>query len=180
DKLEHFRDAGFTCLEIMPINEFSGARNWGYDGTLIFAPEASYGPPEDFRALVDRAHELGLCIILDVVYNHFGSVDNFVAEYAPEWFDQEVKTPWGPGIDFTRETVRRFYYDNACMWLTEYDVDGLRVDAIHEIKTDERDRFLGELAEAARGVKPEAKLILENVDNSFKWLERDKTNKPMT
>lgn len=93
-RLEHFRDAGFTCLEIMPVNEFPGARNWGYDGTLIFAPDSSYGTPEELRALVDRAHELGLCMILDVVYNHFGQVDNFLQSYAPEWFDEDIDTPW--------------------------------------------------------------------------------------
>ena len=91
-RLEHFRDAGYTCLEIMPVNEFPGTRNWGYDGTLIFAPESAYGTPEELRALVDRAHELGLCMVLDVVYNHFGEVDNFVEHYAPEWFDEEIET----------------------------------------------------------------------------------------
>ena len=150
ERLEHFRDAGYTCLEIMPINEFPGARNWGYDGTLIFAPASAYGTPEELRALVDRAHELGLCMVLDVVYNHFGEVDNFVEHYAPEWFNDEVKTPWGPGIDFNQPMVRQFYYENAVMWLTEYDFDGLRFDSVHEIKTDARDQFLGELAQAAK------------------------------
>ncbi|HWA19960.1 MAG TPA: alpha-amylase family glycosyl hydrolase [Devosia sp.] len=179
DRLEHFRDAGFTCLEIMPINEFPGARNWGYDGTLIFAPESSYGTPEDLRALVDRAHELRLCLILDVVYNHFGETDNFVEQYAPEWFDQEIKTPWGPGVDFARPMVRQFYYENTRMWLTEYDFDGLRFDAIHEIKSDARDQFLGELALAAKQAKPYAMLIVENVKNSARWLERNDRNEPM-
>ena len=117
ERLEHFRDAGYTCLEIMPINECPGSRNWGYDGTLIFAPESAYGTPEDLRDLVARAHELGLIMILDVVYNHFGSVDNFAIDYVPEWFDQEVDTPWGPSIDFNQEMVRKFYYENAVMWL---------------------------------------------------------------
>src|SRR5690242_18734740 len=112
-RLEHFRDAGYTGLEIMPINEFSGQRGWGYDGVLLFAPEKSYGPPEDLRALVDRAHDLGLCIILDVVYNHFGEAQNHVPVYAPEWFDQELRTPWGPAVDFRQPTVRQFYYENA-------------------------------------------------------------------
>lgn len=180
DRLEHFRDAGYTCLEIMPVNEFPGSRNWGYDGTLIFAPESTYGTPEDLRDLVSRAHELGLTMILDVVYNHFGSVDNFVPQYAPEWFDQKIETPWGPGIDFNQEPVRQFYYENAIMWLVEYGFDGLRFDAVHEIKSDERDRFLGELAATARAVKPGAKLILENMNNSTHWLERNDQNEPMT
>jgi maltooligosyltrehalose trehalohydrolase len=180
EHLEHFRDAGYTCLEIMPINECPGSRNWGYDGTLIFAPESAYGSPEDLRDLVARAHELGLIMILDVVYNHFGSVDNFAAAYVPEWFDQKVETPWGPGIDFAREMVRKFYYENAVMWLAEYGFDGLRFDAIHEIKSAARDQFLGELAEAARTAKPDARLIVENVENSTSWLERNDRNEPMT
>lgn len=180
DRLEHFRDAGYTCLEIMPVNECPGARNWGYDGTLIFAPDSAYGSPEDLRDLVTRAHELGLIMILDVVYNHFGGVDNFAAEIAPEWFDQSVDTPWGPGIDFARPEVRRFYYENAVMWVNEYGFDGLRFDAVHEIKTDQRDRFLGELAEAVRKVRPDARLIIENMDNAAHWLERNDRNEPMT
>jgi maltooligosyltrehalose trehalohydrolase len=180
DRLEHFSDAGFTCLEIMPVNEFPGCRNWGYDGTLVFAPESSYGTPDELRALVDRAHELGLCMILDVVYNHFGETDNFIQHYAPEWFDPEVKTPWGPGINFNQPMVRQFYYENACMWLREYDFDGLRFDSVHEMKTDGRDVFLGELADIASAAKPGAKLIIENMENSFRWLERDEQNEPMT
>ncbi len=180
DRLEHFRDAGYTCLEIMPVNEFPGNRNWGYDGTLIFAPDSSYGTPEELRAMVDRAHELGICVLLDVVYNHFGETDNFVQHYAPQWFDKNIETPWGPGINFNDPMVRQFYYENAAMWLSEYDFDGLRFDSVHEIKTDSRDRFLGELAQAAKGVKSHAKLILENVRNSARWLERNDRNEPMT
>jgi maltooligosyltrehalose trehalohydrolase len=178
-KLEHFRDAGYTCLEILPINEFPGSRNWGYDGTLIFAPERSYGKPEDLRQLVDRAHELGISMILDVVYNHFGETHNFVQDYAPEWFSDDVSTPWGPGINFNEPLVRQFYYENAVMWLSEYDFDGLRFDSVHEIKTESRELFLGELAEAAKSAKPHAALILENVRNSFKLLERNDRNEPM-
>jgi maltooligosyltrehalose trehalohydrolase len=180
DRLEHFREAGYTCLEIMPINECPGARNWGYDGTLIFAPEAAYGSPQELRDLVARAHELGLIMVLDVVYNHFGSVDNCARDYAPEWFDESIETPWGPGIDFSQQMVRKFYYENAVMWLTEYGFDGLRFDAIHEIKTDAREQFLGELAQAARTAKPDARLIVENVENSTRWLNRNDRNEPMT
>lgn len=178
--LEHFRDAGYTCLEIMPVNECPGTRNWGYDGTLIFAPESTYGTPQDLRDLVSHAHDLGLTMILDVVYNHFGSVDNFASEYVPEWFDAKIETPWGPSIDFDQEMVRHFYYENAMMWLVDYGFDGLRFDAIHEIKSEARDKFLEELAAAARAVKPEAKLILENMNNGTRWLERDDQNAPMT
>jgi maltooligosyltrehalose trehalohydrolase len=179
EKLEHFRDAGYTALEIMPINTFPGSRNWGYDGTLVFAPAEAYGTREELRQLVDRAHELGLCLILDVVYNHFGDFDNFLARYAPEWFDPDVKTPWGPGVDYTEEVVRQFYYENACMWLSEFDFDGLRFDAVHEMKTDCRDAFLGDLAKSARSVKHHAKLILENMDNAASWLQRDGAHEPI-
>jgi malto-oligosyltrehalose trehalohydrolase len=178
DRLEHFRDAGFTTLEIMPIADFPGKRNWGYDGTLIFAPDTSYGTPDDFRALVDRAHALGVCIVLDVVYNHFGSVHNFLPDYCPEWFDQSVETPWGPGIDFSQEIVRQFYYENAVWWLTEFDLDGLRFDAVHEIKSDESDRFLGDLAKVCRAEKPGCKLIIENMKNHAYWLTRDENDEP--
>jgi maltooligosyltrehalose trehalohydrolase len=180
DRLEHFRDAGYTCLEIMPVNQFPGTRNWGYDGTLIFAPASAYGTRTDLRDLVARAHEVGLSMVLDVVYNHFGSVDNFAARYVPEWFDEDVQTPWGPGIDVAKEWVRKFYYENAVMWLTEFGFDGLRFDAIHEIKTSGRHQFLGELAEAARTAKPDAALIVENMNNSTRWLERDAHNEPMS
>lgn len=177
-RLEHFRDAGYTALEIMPINQFPGARNWGYDGTLIFAPAEAYGTREELREMVDRAHELGLCLILDVVYNHFGEFDNFITRYAPEWFDDDVETPWGPGIDFARPMVRQFYYENAAMWLEEFDFDGLRFDSVHEMKTDARDTFLGDLAKTARATKSHAKLIIENMDNAASWLERDEKNDP--
>lgn len=179
DKLEHFRDAGFTCLEIMPVNEFPGDRNWGYDGTLIFAPERSYGSPDDLRRLVDRAHELGLCMVLDVVYNHFGETDSFVGQYAPEWFEDGEPTPWGPAINFDQPMVRQFYCENAAMWLSDYDFDGLRFDSVHEVKTGSRDEFLTQLSEAARAAKPDCWLIIENVKNSFRWLERDAGNRPV-
>jgi malto-oligosyltrehalose trehalohydrolase len=178
-KLEHFRDAGYTCLEIMPVHAFPGGRNWGYDGTLAFAPASSYGTREDLRALVDRAHEIGLGMVLDVVYNHFGDTHNYARQYVPEWFSDSVETPWGPGINFENELVRRFYYENAAMWLSEFDFDGLRFDSVHEMKTDGRDRFLTGLADAAHEVKPDAKLIIENMKNSFRWLERDRDNRPL-
>jgi maltooligosyltrehalose trehalohydrolase len=179
EKLEHFRDAGFTCLEIMPLNEFPGDRNWGYDGTLIFAPEHAYGSPQDLRALVDRAHDLGLSMVLDVVYNHFGEAHNFLPRYAPEWFRDDETTPWGPAINFDEPMVRQFYCENAAMWLSDYDFDGLRFDSVHEVKTGSRDVVLQEIARAAKAVKPDCHLIIENVRNSFRWLERDGDNKPM-
>ena len=172
-RLEHFRDAGFTCLEIMPINEFPGKRNWGYDGTLIFAPDHSYGSREDLRQLVERAHSLGLSVVLDVVYNHFGDPGNLVERYAPEWLRKDEHTPWGPAINFDEPMVRQFYFENAAMWLAEFGFDGLRLDSVHEIRTASRDLFLTELADVARAARPDCWLIIENVQNSFDWLIRD-------
>ena len=178
-RLEHFRDAGYTALEIMPINTFPGSRNWGYDGTLIFAPASPYGSRESLRALVERAHELGIAMILDVVYNHFGSVDNFIQRYAPEFFDPKVDTPWGPGVDFTQPMVRQFYYENARMWLEDFDFDGLRFDSVNEIGTEARVIFLRELAQVIRSSKPDALLIIENMDNIASWLDRDEEDRPI-
>ncbi len=180
DRLPYFRDAGYTCLEIMPVNAFPGERNWGYDGTLAFAPAAAYGSPDQLRTLVDSAHDLGLSLLLDVVYNHFGDTNDYARHYLPEWFSPEVKTPWGPGVNFENPFVRQFYYENAVMWLREYDFDGLRFDAVHEMKTSGRDVFLRELAAHARETKPDARLVIENIKNSFEWLEREPAdNKPL-
>lgn len=179
DRLEHFRDAGYTALELMPIDDFPGQRGWGYDGVLPFAPDGAYGTPETLRALVERAHELGLGMILDVVYNHFGKFWNAIPDYAPEWFAADAETPWGPGIDFRQAAVRRFYCENAQWWLGEYDFDGLRFDSVHEMRTEARDLFLGELARACRAVKPDAALVIENVRNQMHWLTRTGEARPV-
>jgi len=178
-RLEHFRDAGYTGLELMPVNDFPGRRNWGYDGTLVFAPDTAYGTPEELRALVDRAHTLELCVVLDVVYNHFGSLHNFLPAYAPEFFDEAVSTPWGPGLAFDRPQVRAFFEENVACWLGEYDMDGLRFDAVHEMKSEAHDLLLGDLAKAARAVKPDAALIIENVNNKAHWLTRREDGRPV-
>lgn len=157
---------GATAVELMPIAEFPGARNWGYDGALPFAPEHSYGAPDDLRALVDAAHEHGLMIFLDVVYNHFGPDGNYLSLYAPEMFREDVSTPWGPAIDFRRPGVRRFFTENALYWILEYRFDGLRFDAVHAITEAD---WLDEMAAEVRGtVRPEREvhLILENDNNT--------------
>ena len=115
---------GVTAVELMPIAEFPGGRNWGYDSALLFAPESSYGSPDDLRALIDAAHGLGLMMFLDVVYNHFGPDGNYLARYAPEMFRDDVATPWGPALNFRRREVRRFFTENALYWLLEYRFDG--------------------------------------------------------
>jgi maltooligosyltrehalose trehalohydrolase len=164
---------GVTAVELMPIAEFPGARNWGYDGALSFAPEHSYGAPDDLRALVDAAHEHGLMIFLDVVYNHFGPDGNYLSLYAPDTFRADVSTPWGPAIDFRRREVRRFFTQNALYWLLEYRFDGLRFDAVHAITEAD---WLDEMATEIRGTvgsDRQVHLVLENDDNAAAHLARD-------
>ncbi|MDV6320758.1 alpha-amylase family glycosyl hydrolase, partial [Chromohalobacter sp. HP20-39] len=146
--------------------EFPGARNWGYDGVLPFSPEASYGSPDDLKALIDTAHGLGIMVFLDVVYNHFGPDGNYLHHYARRFFRDDVHTPWGAAIDFRVPEVREFFIQNALMWLMEYRFDGLRLDAVHAIT--ERD-WLGELAARVRlAVEPgrHVHLVLENEQNT--------------
>jgi maltooligosyltrehalose trehalohydrolase len=163
---------GVTAIELMPIAEFPGTRNWGYDGALPFAPEHSYGTPDDLRALVDAAHEHGLMIFLDVVYNHFGPDGNYLSLYAPEMFCSDVSTPWGPAIDFRRGEVKRFFTENALYWLVEYRFDGLRLDAVHAITESD---WLDEMAAEVRcavGPDRHVHLVLENDDNAAAHLSR--------
>ncbi|MDA8250070.1 MAG: malto-oligosyltrehalose trehalohydrolase [Rhodospirillales bacterium] len=133
DRLDGLRDLGVTAIELMPIADFPGTRNWGYDGVLPFAPDAAYGAPGELKTMIDRAHGLGLMVLLDVVYNHFGADGNFLHEYAEAFFDQGAPTPWGAAIAFRRREVRDFFTHNALYWLNEYRFDGLRFDAAHAI-----------------------------------------------
>ena len=163
---------GITAIELMPINEFPGTRNWGYDGVLPFAPEASYGTPEELKHLIDTAHSLGLMVFLDVVYNHFGPDGNYLGEYASGFFRHDIHTPWGAAIDFRKREVRDFFCENALMWINDYRFDGLRLDAVHAIS--EKD-FLVELAERVRRSVPAERhvhLMLENEDNSASLLQQ--------
>lgn len=164
-RLPHLAELGFTAVELMPLNDFPGHRNWGYDGVLPFAPDSSYGRPDDLKALIDTAHELGLAVLLDVVYNHFGPEGNYLPRYAPRFFRNDITTPWGPAIDFRRMQVREFFCQNALYWLHEYRFDGLRLDAVHAIGDDE---WLRELADRVRrSVEPgrHVHLVLENERN---------------
>jgi maltooligosyltrehalose trehalohydrolase len=163
---------GITAMELMPINDFPGKRNWGYDGALPFAPDRAYGSPEDLKALVDTAHERALMIFLDVVYNHFGPDGNFLPIYAPSFFRNDVKTPWGPSIDFRQPQVRRFFAENALYWLMEYRFDGLRFDAVHAIADQD---WPDELAAEIRStVEPgrHVHLVLEHEDNIASHLRK--------
>lgn len=163
--LPRLADLGITAIELMPLSDFSGQRNWGYDGVLPFAPDRSYGSTDDLKALVDAAHALDLMIFLDVVYNHFGPEGNYIARYAPTTFRDDVKTPWGPSIDFRRPEVRRFFTENALYWLLEYRFDGLRLDAVHAITEAD---WLDEMsAEVHARVDPnrQVHLVLEHEGN---------------
>jgi maltooligosyltrehalose trehalohydrolase len=161
---------GITAIELMPIAEFPGSRNWGYDGVLPFAPECSYGLPDELKNLIDAAHDHHLMIFLDVVYNHFGPDGNYLHLYAPEMFRTDLSTPWGPAIDFRRKEVRRFFIENALYWLLEYRFDGIRFDAVNQIPEQD---WLDEMAaEVRRVVGPERQvhLMLENDNNAAKYL----------
>ncbi|PVZ13507.1 MULTISPECIES: malto-oligosyltrehalose trehalohydrolase [unclassified Pseudomonas] len=153
---------GITAIELMPIAEFSGARNWGYDGVLPYAAEASYGTPEQLKQLIDTAHGHGLMVLLDVVYNHFGPDGNYLHAYASSFFREDQHTPWGAAIDFRKRPVRDFFIDNALMWLFEYRFDGLRFDAVHAI---EDNTFLQELAQRIRQHTPHGRHIWLNLEN---------------
>jgi maltooligosyltrehalose trehalohydrolase len=169
-ELSRLAKLGITAIELMPIAEFPGARNWGYDGVLPFAPESSYGSPDELKSLVDAAHDHQLMIFLDVVYNHFGPDGNYLHLYAPEMFRTDLSTPWGPAIDFRRKEVRRFFIENALYWLLEYRFDGLRFDAVNQIPEQNwLDEMAGEVREV---VEPERQvhLVLENDNNAAKYL----------
>jgi len=153
---------GVTAIELMPLAQFPGDRNWGYDGVLPYAPQASYGTPEQLKHLIDSAHGHGLAVLLDVVYNHFGPDGNYLHRYAKAFFNEDKHTPWGAAIDFRRREVRDFFIDNALMWLLEYRFDGLRFDAVHAIKSPD---FLQELAQRIRQQIDPARHVWLTVEN---------------
>jgi maltooligosyltrehalose trehalohydrolase len=172
-ELPRLADLGITAIELMPIAEFPGTRNWGYDGVLPFAPERSYGSPDELKALIDTAHDHDLMIFLDVVYNHFGPDGNYLHAYAPEMFREGLTTPWGQAINFRHREVRRYFADNVLYWLIEYRFDGLRFDAVHAISEPD---WLDEMAAEVRGTIEPARqihLVLENDDNTATHLAHD-------
>ena len=170
-ELSRLRDLGITAVELMPVNDFPGRRNWGYDGVLPYAPDSAYGTPDDLKALVDQAHGLGLMMFLDVVYNHFGPEGNYLHAYAPQFFREDHKTPWGPAIAFRRPEVRAFFTGNVLMWLMDYRFDGLRFDAVHAI---EDQSWIDEMAATVRATTEPGRhvhLVLEH-HNDASHLER--------
>lgn len=182
-KLDHLVDLGITAIELMPIAEFPGQHNWGYDGVLPFAPDARYGPPDELKGLICAAHAKGLMVFLDVVYNHFGPQGNFLHRYAAPFFTERHHTPWGAAINFDdigSRTVRDFYLHNALYWLEEYRFDGLRFDAVHAIRDDSAPHIVNQIAQHvhdAIGTQRHVHLILENEHNGAECLARGRADR---
>jgi len=176
DKLDHLVATGITALELLPLADFAGARNWGYDGVLWYAPDSAYGRPDDLKALIDEAHLRGLMVFLDVVYNHFGPEGNYLGRYAPGFFT-DAQTPWGSAIDYRVPQVRAFAIENAMYWLREYRFDGLRLDAVHTIAELGEISMLHDLSTAVGDLAAETArhihLVLENDDNRVSVLDAE-------
>jgi maltooligosyltrehalose trehalohydrolase len=174
EKLDHLVATGITALELLPLADFAGSRNWGYDGVLWYAPDGAYGRPDDLKALVDEAHLRGLMVFLDVVYNHFGPEGNHLGRYAPRFFT-EAQTPWGSAIDYRVPQVREFAIENALYWLGEYRFDGLRLDAVHSIAELGEVSLLHDLSVAVGELTAKTgrhiHLVLENDDNRVSILD---------
>jgi len=185
ERLGELAELGITAIELMPLADFPGARNWGYDGVLQFAPDASYGTPDDLKALVAAAHALGLMVLVDVVYNHFGPEGNYLHASCPEFFNAAERTPWGAAINFDgpgSRTVRDFFIHNALYWIEEFHIDGLRMDAIHAIRDASPKHIVQEIREAldagpARG--RHVHLVLEDDANQASLLARDAGGRPV-
>ncbi|HET9853788.1 MAG TPA: malto-oligosyltrehalose trehalohydrolase [Methylomirabilota bacterium] len=185
ERLDHLVSLGVTAIELMPLADFPGRRGWGYDGVLLYAPEASYGRPEDLKALVDAAHARDLAVFLDVVYNHFGPEGNYLHRFAPDFFNPRHQTPWGDGINYDgpgSEVVRAFIIHNALYWIEEYHLDGLRLDAVNAIVDESPRHLLVELARAvADGPARERRvhLVLENGANEARYLRPVDGRRPL-
>jgi maltooligosyltrehalose trehalohydrolase len=164
-KLDYLAALGITAIELMPVAQFAGRRGWGYDGVLPYAPHVAYGGPEALKRLVDAAHERGLMVLLDVVYNHFGPDGNYLHLYAPQFFHPDHHTPWGASIAYDRRPVRDFIIDNALYWLEEYRFDGLRLDAIDQIQDASEPHILEELASTVRSAITDRHVHLTTEDD---------------
>jgi maltooligosyltrehalose trehalohydrolase len=151
-RLGDLADLGVNTIELMPLGDFPGGRNWGYDGVMIHAPARCYGTPDELRALIDAAHAYGLAVMVDVVYNHLGPCGNVMSQFSNHYFHLRQGTVWGAGLNFDGPEagpVRQFFIQNACMWFDEYRVDGLRLDAVHAIHDESTPHLIAEIAAAA-------------------------------
>jgi maltooligosyltrehalose trehalohydrolase len=173
-KLPYLKKLGVTVIEIMPVAAFPGTRNWGYDGVSPYAVQASYGGPDELKRLINAAHQIGLCVMLDVVYNHLGNEGNYLRLFGP-YFTSQHQTPWGEAINYDQpgsEGVRRYFAENALYWIREYHIDGLRLDAVQTIKDDSAKHILAEIAEdvaaLAAELGREACVIAETDENDEK------------
>jgi maltooligosyltrehalose trehalohydrolase len=176
EKLDHLVELGVTHVELMPVNEFSGERGWGYDGVGLFAPHHTYGTPDSLKRLVEACHLKHLGVILDVVYNHFGPVGNYWPKFGA-YTKENFATPWGPAINFDdadSDEVRRFFCDNALMWLRDYHFDGLRLDALHAIVDNSAVPFIEQLSDEVKKLEAQLgrhlSLIAENDRNDPRML----------
>jgi maltooligosyltrehalose trehalohydrolase len=162
-RLEHLRDVGVTCIEMMPVAEFPGRFGWGYDGVDLYAPTRLYGRPDDLRAFIDRAHQLGLGVILDVVYNHVGPDGNYLHLFSPAYFSQTYTTEWGAAINYDGDDarpVREFFIENAAYWIREFRFDGLRLDATQSIFDASHEHVLAAMSKRARAAAGGRSIVL--------------------
>lgn len=164
-RLAELAGLGVTAIELLPLAEFGGKHGWGYDGVAHYASHAAYGTPDELAAFVDAAHGLGLAVLLDVVYNHFGPAGNVIGRYSPEYFTRELQTVWGEAPNFRQPWMRRYVLDNVRYWLEDLRFDGLRLDAVHAIGDPSDRHVLRDLASLARHVVPGAILIAEDDRN---------------
>ena len=184
EKLTYLAQVGVTAIELMCLSDFAGNRNWGYDGVLLYAADSAYGPPDAVKAFVDAAHQLGIMIVLDVVYNHFGPEGNYIPHYFAQILSDRHETPWGKSLNFDglhSDKVRQLIVQNACYWIEEFHMDGLRLDASHAMVDDSPRHILDELHDGVRALncgRP-VHLILENEQNIESRLHRDADGKPM-
>lgn len=176
-KIDHLVSLGITAVQLMPLADFYGSFGWGYDGAMWFAPESSYGTPDELKAFINACHRKGLMVFLDVVYNHFGAHGNYLPAIAPI-FNKKHSSPWGEAINYDGDGaagVREFVIENAVYWVTEFNFDGLRFDAVHAIKDDSSTHILEILAARIRSERPLrfTHLIVENSENQERWLKRN-------
>lgn len=180
EKLTHLAETGITAVEVMPVAQFAGNRGWGYDGVLQYAPHCAYGTPADFKAFIDTAHGLGIMVLLDVVYNHFGPEGNYLPSYAPGFFREDRETPWGAAIDFGRNPVRHFFIENAIYWIDEFRLDGLRLDAVEQIHDTSEKHVLSAMADEVKAAFADRQvhLVVEDQRNLVELLDRDESGAP--